>query len=178
MMMISRASRVLLLLALSLWLLAVPAAGHSELVKSQPEAGANLSQTPAQAIGWFSEELDTKTSTIQVFDAAQQQVDLGDGSVDLNDPDHASMIATLKNSLPDGVYTVHWTAVSAEDGDATEGEFTFSVGDAQAAGPASPTATADDSTAGWPLLWLIVGVAVLLAVVVAFSWRWLPGRGK
>lgn len=169
-------TRVLLTLAFALWLLAVPAAGHSQLAKSQPEAGTHLDQAPAQTIAWFTEELDTHTSTLQVFDAAQRQVDAGDGHVDLNDPDHATMAASLADTLPAGVYTVHWAAVSAEDGDATEGEFTFTVGDAQAAASTAPAAAG--SNAGRPLLWLMIGVAVLLVVTTAVSWRKLSGRAQ
>jgi methionine-rich copper-binding protein CopC len=68
-----------------------------------------------------------KASTLQVMDDAGTQVDLGDGHVDLDDPDRKVMLVSLPD-LQQGVYTVHWTAQSAEDGHTAAGHFTFGVG--------------------------------------------------
>lgn len=147
--------KIFWLVLLVLLLAAAPVAAHSLLVKSQPEEGAVLAQSPEQLLAWFSEELETHSSTLQVLDAAGRQVDNGDGGVDLNDPNHASLIVTLPASLPTGKYTAHWAAVSAADGDATEGEFTFSVGQAAAA-------QTTPNLAAWSPVWIVAGLALLL----------------
>jgi len=132
---------------------------HSELVKSEPEAGASLENSPAQVTAWFSQELDSQTSNMRVFDAQNRQVDNGDGRVDLNDLDHLIMTASLP-PLPAGTYTVHWTSVSAADGDAEEGEFTFSV--------TSGTSQAETSapTGNTSFVWVISIAAVILILAV------------
>lgn len=115
---------VFLLLAMSI----SSATAHSvELIRSEPADGQVLGQSPAQVTAWFNEEMQTGVSTIQVFNADGDQIDNGDGGVDLNDPDHASMIVTLP-SLPDGAYFVRWHIVLL-DGDPTDGNFTFFVGE-------------------------------------------------
>ena len=148
-----------LFLALSMFVFTSTVAAHSELVKSEPEAGASLENSPAQVTAWFSEELDAQSSSMRVFDAQNNQVDNGDGSADLNDLDHLSMIVSLP-PLPAGTYSVHWVSVSAEDGDEEEGEFAFSV--TSGAGPAeSSTPSGNTST-----VWIIGGVIAILIVAV------------
>ncbi len=153
-----------LLLFLSTFVLVFPVAAHSGLVRSQPSDGASLESSPAQVTAWFSEELDSQTSNIRVFDAQDRQVDNGDGSVDLNDLDHLSMVVSLP-PLPAGIYSVRWTAASAEDGDATEGEFTFKVTGGNVPGEVP------ESPAGISLV-LVVGIivgAIILSVLAIIA---------
>ena len=114
--------------ALPVLFLAVVALAHRSdiLLKSEPAAGAVVQQSPAQVVAWFSTELATDTSRLQVFAADKRQVDKGNGGVDLDDPDHASLIVRLP-ALPAGTYTVHWRAAVVEDSDIVEGRFTFTV---------------------------------------------------
>lgn len=174
--------RTLALALLISAVLVVVATAHGLLVRSDPEDGAVLEQSPAQVTAWYGEELDTSRSTLQVFDPGGRQVDNGDGGVDLNDPDHASMIVSLPVSLPDGTYLVHWAAVSAEDGDPTEGEFTFSVGEpGEEAGQNSASTTSQSSgdaagtdagqRAGRPVGWIAAGLGVMLLAVGGLALR-------
>jgi methionine-rich copper-binding protein CopC len=150
-----------LLLFLSIFLFTTTVAAHSELVKSEPEAGASLENSPAQVTAWFSEELDSETSSMRVVDSQNNQVDNGNGSVDLNDLDHLTMIVSLP-PLPAGTYTVHWTSVSAEDGDAEEGEFTFNVTVGAAQGEAS---TPSGNTS---LVW-VIGIAAVILILALLA---------
>jgi methionine-rich copper-binding protein CopC len=129
---VSRLLRKGLLGGLVLWLALVAgvyiAAAHSEVVESNPADGASLDQPPEQVSLTFTEELDTSGSNLAVFDQNGQQVSYG--GLDLNDLDHTRMVVSLPASLANGAYTVRWTAVSADDGDATNGEIRFSVGGA------------------------------------------------
>jgi methionine-rich copper-binding protein CopC len=148
-----------------LWLV-VGATAHALLLKSQPESGATLVQSPLRVIAWFSQELDTGLSTLHVANGDGQQVDNGDGGVDLNDPDHASLVVTLPLGLPDGLYTVQWTATSVEDGDTTSGQFSFVVGQAMPAHNSSKTIWT-----GWLVGALTLIGGGLLLVVIFMAWE-------
>lgn len=169
-------------LLVSIWLVAVVSAhGPEVLQKTEPADGAVLEQSPAQVTAWFSDELDTKLSTLQVFDSTGRQVDNGDGGVDLNDPDHATLLVSLP-ALPAGEYTARWT-VTLDDGDSVKGEFTFRVGDksAVAAESSAPQAPAQQGatgaqrsaggSAGLPLGWIVAGLAVLVLIVGGLALR-------
>jgi len=138
------------------------AAAHSEMVKSEPQDGESLDQSPAQVTAWFSEELDSGSSTLRVFDSQNNQVDNSDGGVDLNDLDHLSMVVSLP-PLQAGTYSVHWVSVSAEDGDEEEGDFSFIVS-GRAASRESSTPLAN----GFPT-WL-VGGGIILLVFIGLMW--------
>lgn len=153
-----------------------PALAHSGLVRSVPAAGERLAESPLQVALWFDGELVTKESTLKVFNEDDRQVDVGDGYVDLNDPDHASMIVTLPQ-LPEGVYTVRWRAVYSEDSDVAEGEFDFIVGNATprvksttaiAPPKALPTENASNvegSTPDWLLIGIMAGGTIVLILM-------------
>jgi len=158
--------------------LGAPAAlAHDVVVeRTEPETGAALKRGPAQVAIMFNEELDTRLSTIKVFNADGERVDLKDGGVDLTDPDHASMIVHLPE-LAEAAYIVRWHVV-LDDGDATDGAFTFTVGNAApitepltvAAPAAAPVALAPltaNST-----LWFAAGaVAACLMLALGLLWR-------
>ncbi len=152
----SRPFRVLAGLALAtLLLFGAPrlAAAHAEYDHSDPAAESVVPSAPAQVQVWFTEGARGQGSSLQVMDAAGNRVDAGDGQVDLNDPDRQRMFVSLP-SLPDGVYTVHWVTVSADDGDEADGTFRFGVGantvlpPQPAAGPVPTLTIADTSVSG------------------------------
>lgn len=103
------------------------AQAHARYARSEPGADTVVATAPQQIRVWFTEEVRTSGSSLQVVDSAGNQVDTGDGHVDLNDPDRKLMWATL-NPLADGVYTVNWVTISGQDGDQAEGSFRFGVG--------------------------------------------------
>ncbi len=123
-----------LLFAMSLSLIAMVilfgrAEARADLVQCEPAAGATVTTAPSQLRCSFSEELDTKQSTLAVRDAAGARVDQSDAHVDLNDPDHKQLVAGLDvTKMKDGMYTVSWHSVSAQDHDAVDGTFIFVVG--------------------------------------------------
>lgn len=148
-----------------------------ELLRSDPANGSVLTQSPTEIRAWFGEEMQTGVSTLQVFNTVGQRIDNGDGGVDLDDPDHASMVVTLP-TLPEGEYRVRWYVVLL-DGDASESSFNFFVGN-EAAAAAANFAPADtevfyyqaeeDEAASSPIIWLIggglVGVGLLAAAMI------------
>jgi len=71
----------------------LPALAHAELIRSSPVADERLTRFPEQVVLWFDEELDTRESWFRLFDTEGQLVHAPEGRVDLNDLDHASLIA-------------------------------------------------------------------------------------
>lgn len=126
----------MILLTLFLAGMGTAVSAHDAVItKSNPANGDILAESPSEVMAWFAEELISGESAMTVFSAEGIQVDNGDGGVNLNDPEHASMIVTLP-PLPNGAYTVQWHATLL-DGDATDGAFAFAVGDGQFAIPAA-----------------------------------------
>jgi len=123
------------LFALTLTLLALamfvtPVLAHALLLRSIPEANATLERAPAQVELFFSETVDQSFTTISVFDSNGVQVDNADSKIDPADSTHLTVSV---RSLPDGIYTVAWKALSAVDGHVTTGAFPFAVGNVDAA---------------------------------------------
>ncbi len=157
-------------------LLAMPKVSFAhlvELISSFPQNGMIMSQSPGVITAVFNEEMQSKNSSLQVFDAAGNQVDNGDGGVDLNDPDHASLQVNVP-ALAEGAYTVRWQ-VMLLDGDATRGSFNFFVGEPAAANAANflpmpvsadGVTTAVTATDSNNTLWLAVGT---LATIIFIS---------
>lgn len=119
--------RIAPLLMVAMTLILLPALwAHAKLVRSDPTAGTVVKVPPQVVRAWFNEELDPRGSAMSVWDAATRRVDDGQGGVDLDDLDRKSMLARVR-TLGNGVYTVRWRAVSADDGFIAEGRFTFTV---------------------------------------------------
>jgi methionine-rich copper-binding protein CopC len=112
-----------------LLLLALPviALAHAKLVKSDPPDGAVLQHSPERVTAWFNDELQTSASSMEVIDAQGRPVNTGKAGVDLNDPNHTSMIAILPGALPSGRYTVRWSAASTDGHEGQHGTFAFQV---------------------------------------------------
>ena len=120
------ALRALLALLLSVaW--ALSAGAHSEPVETEPGDGEILESSPTRVVVGFSQELESGPSGLQILDEGGHRIDGASGGLDLHDPDHRRLQAILPLTLPPGSYVVQWTAVSAEDGDQTEGRFRFTV---------------------------------------------------
>jgi methionine-rich copper-binding protein CopC len=117
---------------------------HAEPERGNPAINGTVSTVPAIVEIWFGEEVDTEQTSIAVFGPDGTQVDLGDSTVDLNDPEHKHLTVSLKPDLPAGVYTVEWESLSAEDRDEASGSYTFTVtgsGTPEASPGASPVAS-------------------------------------
>ncbi|MGI8432993.1 MAG: copper resistance CopC family protein [Chthoniobacterales bacterium] len=97
---------------------------HSTLDHSEPKAGAVLEQTPNELRLWFTEPLKIGLSTVEVRNAAGQQVDRHDLRADEKHP--ALVHLSLGEKLPPGTYHVSWTAV-AQDMHVSKGTFSLQV---------------------------------------------------
>lgn len=127
---------------------AATVSAHVDLESSDPAAGAVLATSPASVTLTFVAEIQKIAGSyaLTVEDASGGSVGSGAPSVAA---DAKTLSVTLKPNLPDGVYTVHWTNTSADDGDAISGEFSFTVGAAASTTPApaaTPAAHGHDDT--------------------------------
>ncbi len=122
------------------------ASAHARLDHCTPAVGSTAATPPSQVVCVYSEEIDTRLSTMSVWDSNGNQVDKKDGHVDLKDPDHKTLIVSLDPSLTkNGLFTVKWHTVTPDDGGISDGSWQFVVGSAPAT-PYPPTEIAQGET--------------------------------
>lgn len=149
---LSRSVRIAMCLSLIgtlVWTLAASsrAYAHAELTQSTPEANATLTAAPTQVMLMFSQGVDPSGSRFTVTGPDGIPVSQGDSQIDASNA--TAMSVELLPNLADGVYSVQWTSLSAEDGDEATGSFTFTIAAAtdSVAVPTSPdTAVAQPDT--------------------------------
>ena len=101
--------------------LPVTAWAHANLERAEPGPGSALDQPPRQLQLFFSEAVDSSFSRVQLLNAQRDAVDRADSHVAPNDP--RSLVVSLPDQLPNGVYTVAWRTLSAVDGHTVNGAF-------------------------------------------------------
>jgi copper transport protein len=165
---------------LYLALTSVTASAHANLDRADPAAGTDLDQPPAQLQLQFSEAVDGSFSRIQLLNAQGQPVDRGDSRVAPNDP--LSMVVSLPNQVPDGVYTVAWRTLSAVDGHTVDGAYPIIIGPMPAEGvpltaAASSQATFDPETAvgRW---WFALTASAMLGTLLSWNVVFRPLFGR
>jgi copper transport protein len=133
----------LLALGLLVALLLLPegmARAHALLLRSLPEANAELAQTPARIELWFSEPLESGFSQAHLLPSSGEQMPTGAAMIDPFDPAHMTLPL---GHLEPGVYTVAWQTLSKADGHEFYGSFPITVLNPDGSRPAGGAATAD-----------------------------------
>lgn len=157
--------------------LARPAAAHTELVGSEPAPGAQLAQSPAEIRLTFSEPVAPNSQIVLLTEDFQSI----EGLVPQFNPAQPEQVYTPVPALEPGVYTVQWSAASA-DGHEVTGSYSFSVGlvTQGAATPppaetaATPASSGQSSGSAW---WLaIIGLIAVGVPIVLLAVR-RAGRG-
>lgn len=191
----SRSSTLVLSLAGVLALLATLAAvapddaqAHALLVRSDPGANAQLQVPPDQVIGFFSEPLDDRLSSMEVFDGNGDRVDDGET---VFGPEPEQMTVGFSEELGPGFYTVVWETLSTVDGHLFRGSFPFTVLNEDGSQPSGPRFEAggggsestgfEDITVKWAQLLFataLVGGLAFIAWVNVPSTGSLPPRWK
>jgi copper transport protein len=97
---------------------------HALLVRSTPQAGAELAIAPTMIDLWFSEPLESNFSNVYLVDAAGNEFGRNDSTVDEADRFH--MILPI-SELPPGIYTVVWRTLSQADGHEWVGSFPLTL---------------------------------------------------
>ena len=118
----------------------IAADAHALVRSSTPADGANLDHAPTQVSITFTERPDPRLSAIHVLDVGGRRLESGGVRVAAGDP---STLTVSLPSLPNGIYTVTWSTVSAVDGHRAGGFFAFGVG-------ASPTGSSPPAGAATP----------------------------
>jgi len=121
-------STLIVAIAAALVSLAVEAFAHAEIESCKPPIDATMESLPDAVVCTTSESMDAKQSSLRVYDSAGARVDKGDSRVDPKDRDRRTISVSLDASkMRDGVYTVKWKTLSADDGDEAHGEFKLTV---------------------------------------------------
>jgi copper transport protein len=156
---VKRAPILVTALAVGMLALSGIALAHAPYKSSTPSPGQTLASSPASVVVFFEEEIGSG-STGTVTNASGATVSSG-AAIDPND--RTKLTITLNPSLPNGVYKVNWTSISADDNDELDGSFFFGVGV-----PAPSTATAPSPA----------GIALIIAglLIVATSFALMPRR--
>jgi len=113
----------ILSLSVVLLLLAARANAHGFLEHSDPSVGSKVHSAPAAVRIWFTEAIEPRFSSIQVFDARGKQVDKKDTH---SDPSNRSQLQVSLPRLGPGSYKVVWHIVSV-DTHRTNGDFRFQI---------------------------------------------------
>ena len=113
------------ILCFCLLLILLPArlSAHAFLEHSDPAVGGKVHSAPAAVRIWFTEAIEPRFSSIQVFDAGGKQVDKKDTHLD---PSKRSLLQVSLPRLGPGSYRVVWRIVSV-DTHRTNGDFTFQI---------------------------------------------------
>ena len=113
------------ILCFCLLLILLPArlSAHAFLERSDPPVGSKVHSVPAAVRIWFTEAIEPRFSSIQVFDATGKQVDKKDTH---SDPSNRSLLQVSLPPLGPGTYKVVWRVMSL-DTHVTNGDFRFQV---------------------------------------------------
>ena len=100
------------------------ALAHADLASAEPAAGATVKMAPTEIAITFTEEVEPKFSSIQVFDAGGKRVDEGAAHTA---PDNEKLLSIGLKPLAPGTYKVIWHATSVDDSHKTKGNYEFTV---------------------------------------------------
>jgi copper transport protein len=152
---------------------------HAQYDHSNPAANAHLpsGHPPTHIEVWFTEHIEPAFSRLEVYDHHRVRVDRNDSHP--LPTDSYGLTISLRSHLPDGAYTVVFHNVSADDGHAVTGSFSFAVG-------SGPLPTNDDVLLSQPQatdanIWSIglrwfnyLAMAALVGALIFFLLVWSP----
>jgi len=95
--------------------------GPAFVIRTEPGAGAAISDPPSRVRVWFDGPVEPLYAAIAVEDRGKRRIDKGDGRVH---PDDRTLLEVGLPRLPSGRYRVTWRVI-ARDGHAREGSFSF-----------------------------------------------------
>jgi copper transport protein len=129
-----------------LWVLAAsPVGAHALLTSADPAPNSVSATAPAEVTLTFTEAPDPELSSVRILDSAGVSHSKGAASAVPGRPDELTVAV---EPLSDGVYTVAWRTVSAEDGHIADGAYAFSVGSTAPPAGASTAQASSGEAAG------------------------------
>ncbi len=133
------------------------ALAHANLLSSNPAGGSTMQTPPTQIVLNYSEEPDPQLSQVDLLNSSGATVATGTPTLQ----GKTTLVVPITGDMPDGVYTVSWSAVSVDDGHTTTDSFSFGVG--VKAPPTGPATAAPPPTASGPTVLAVAGKALLYA---------------
>jgi methionine-rich copper-binding protein CopC len=97
------------------------AAAHAHLTRAEPSVDSTVASPPHELTLWFTENLESVFSSIEVTDAAGARMDEGQPQIS------GKVMHVGLKALQPGAYKVQWRALSV-DTHKTDGTFMFQVG--------------------------------------------------
>jgi methionine-rich copper-binding protein CopC len=175
---------VFLLVVAGLAASAAPASGHASYLGSDPAPGERLDRTPRRIVLRFTEPLNRSLSAAALYDVASGRRI----AARLTSPVATELAVFPIGRVSRAPYRVEWHSVSADDGHALEGSFSFGVRSAAVPG-ASSTEASPLADGGWlrvaarallyPTLFVFAGALLLDALLPRCGGRpWIvPATG-
>ena len=117
--------RMLFVVGALMMLMAGSVSAEPVAIRTTPLDGEILQRTPTAVGVSFDVPLDTGQSTFRLLNPDGSEV--VSASITWGS-DNSSVTLNLPSNFPDGVYTITWHAVAADDGSAADGWSSFSVG--------------------------------------------------
>jgi copper transport protein len=99
---------------------------HANLERADPEQNTVLTEPPPVIRLWFTEPIEPNFSYINLRDVDGNIVQTPPSQID---PADSKVMFLTPGTIPDGLYTVSWRAVSNTDGHQTIGSFPIAVGE-------------------------------------------------
>ncbi len=116
---------IVLLFLIGLLFTVQSVAAHSNLYRADPLPNSQLAIAPEVITLYFTERLEPEFSGITLERGDGTTVETPAAVVDAADP---TIMRLEPGALPEGLYTVAWRALSAEDGHQTRGSYAFAIG--------------------------------------------------
>jgi len=164
-----------LLVLVGLLATAAPASAHANLLSVNPADSSVLDQFPDIIEMTFNEAISVDASTVELINSDGGTIDatiIGHGASD-------SVLLVEVGDVPEGLYSLRWSAFSTADGHVTRGMLVWGVGDvdlAQAdfATPSEPIALTETA-----LRWVMLsGLALALGTAVVATVSYSPMRTR
>jgi methionine-rich copper-binding protein CopC/putative copper export protein len=104
------------------------ALAHAFVIGSDPVDGSTINTPPAVVRIFFNTPISSASIAHVYFGIDNQVVDKGYSSVASNNPRELDTPLVTADRLPQGSFTVRWTALASDDGHTTQGVIGFNVG--------------------------------------------------
>ncbi len=136
---------------------------HAFVIGSDPVDGSTVSSAPAVVHIYFDAPISS-ASVAHIYAPDGQIVDAGRSSIPAGNAQELDTRLSNPGQLPQGGYTVRWTALASDDGHTTSGVIGFNIGHSSTGLPGE--VTLGPSTSNHPIELNLTGI-------LSIAWEWL-----
>lgn len=144
---------------------------HANLLRSEPAEGTVVATSPPEVKLWFTERLEQGFTSAYILNSNAVRIPVGQSTISPDDP---TLLLLPVGELEQGIYTVVWEALSADDSHLIRGAFAFGIGDPATASAVTPLITTGEASGGTPFAvvsrWLNFLAGTLLLGTIGFQW--------